>query len=1406
MIKKTLLIGLILFGIISCNRKYETNADKNTITQVPEEPGSGNPSTGLGNVTDSAGTLDLKYSFTQLDNTMGLSNSSVNAIFQDSDNILWIGTWDGLNRYDGSKFKIFRPDINNDNSLSNQVILKIDEDNTGHIWVLTMHGINKYNKKTNTFQRYFFSNKKNQPLSESEFNMALDASKTVFCAVKDWGIGYYLNNGFQQMEFEHLPEEAVKKMIINTSGDLLVLFENNQLHLLEIKTRNNGEKYISQSELISDNVRDFEILQNQKICVISKKGTAKVHSLTDRDSLGIIQEGVQNIIGVTPDGLMLSNTSEFIIVDSLGNHVKKSWIKFLKGKKVTTILHGSENVLWIGTDGDGIFKLYPLQKSFNLISKNQVSEFSEGIVRAFTEIKGNSFWVGTKGKGLFRFPADFYENNNSSLKYTNFNESNSNINNAVFALHSGRDSLMFIGTDGNGIDVFDLKKSKLVSWAKILGSTECEYFKSTYTIYQDKKGYLWIGTNGFGMIRLKIERSGEELRVIEFKKYTADNVEGKSLSSNVVFSIIPKNEDELWIGTRLGGLNILNKKSGLVKVFVNKKSDSESISSNDILCLSTDSMNRLWVGTSFGLNLLEEFKDNGEAVFKRFTVKEGLPNNTIHGIVPDIDNNLWISTNFGLSKFILDESKFINFIKNDGLQNNEFADGAFYKSLASDFIFMGGIKGFNFFLPWKIKESTYVPDILIDDISGQNKEIPYYQSLVVSSESNSIPSIVLDHDQNYFDVELAVLTYINSEKCQYAYQLSGFDREWVNIGNRRNISFTNVPPKNYSLWLKWTNSDGIWSDPIQAIDIEIKPIFWRSDLAILLYVILSVLFLVFIWSYFNKRNKLRQNILFQKREEEIHQKRITFFTNIAHEFQTPLTLIIGPVQKLSESFEISTKNQRFIKMIQSNSSRLLFLTQQLLEFRKAEEDYLDVTVKRFDLVDVLEQIAELFDEWALKKKIDFVVTIPSEIIGWFDKDKIEKIVFNLLSNAFKYTPEKGKIQLIFTIEGATNNSKELKIKVMNSGKGIPKNKLDSLFNRFSSTDIMKSSEHELFRTGIGLAYIYRLVQVMRGTIQVFSKENRQTTFTVSLPCSREMFRENEMDSDEGEVFISHYLQNVLEALPTEKDNSLNKVSALESILSKRKKVLVVEDHGEMHGLLKELLADKYTVLTAYNGQEAFEIAENQLPDIIVSDVVMPVMDGIELCKKIKRETKTCHIPFIMLTASSSVTSRIKGLESGANSFIPKPFHPDHLMVRIEKLLEERELMFKHFNKDVYGDNLYDLPIGNEDKDFINKVIDIIRDNIDNDNLQSKLIEKELGISSSQLYRKIKKITGLSQGDLIRTTRLKHAADLLKKNTLTVSEVCYQSGFNNRSYFYREFNKMYNITPKNYQIKYSPKLN
>ena len=1339
---------------------------------------------------------DQIYNIRQITNSNGLSNSSVNKIFQDSENLIWIGTWDGLNLYNGSDFVAFHPELDNPNCISNQVILDITEDWQGKIWINTNHGINRYDKKTDTFKHYYFSRKNIPPTSEYEFHIARDTYGNVFCAAKEWGIGYFQNDSVYRLYSPEDKNRSVKKMQFIPPSSLFVQYVSGELSELELDYSDERSIAVTEINPVMEGISDMVTYSDTILVLLSEDGSLSDYFVKKKRNGHVLATGVSRIIGETSSGILVRMDSENRLVNLEKNSVLPSWYRLIKNKKISTIYRGNEQIIWIGTDGEGLYKIYPQKKVFGLCSGDEISSLEGGIVRAFCETPDGSLWIGTKGNGLLRLKNDLSLKYMSDLFNKNYNSDNTNLNNSVFSLCYGQDNLLYIGTD-DGLTIFNLNTDQFVYWDEISGVNKASSFKSTYSIYQDNDSTVWLGTNGFGLIRFKVRYKDKKVYLADYKSYRADASDESSISSNIIFSVIPENDSLLWLGTRLGGLNLFNKKTGKTLIFHKDESDPHSLSNDDILCLHKDKLNRLWIGTSLGINLLTSYNLDRRATFEHFTIPDGLPNNTIHGIVCDDEDHLWISTNYGISQFTPSLKQFQNYSEFDGLQDNEFADGAYYFSKKNSLIFMGGINGFNYFAPSEITQYSYVPSLSISEIKEQYQNKPLFNQYVIDQDASDPPEVRLNYNQNFFNIKMAVLSYINTEKCQYAYQLKNFDHDWNYIQTRRDISFTNVPPGNYELWLKWSNCDGVWSNAAHAIDFEIKPIFWRSNSAMALYLLFMLMLVSLIYNYVKKRNLLKQNQLFRQKEEEMHQTRLTFFTNIAHELQTPLTLIVGPIQKLVDSTDLGNDHQKFAKMIQRNTNRLLFLIQQLLEFRKAENQHLEIKTDRFNIVNLLEQISELFDELAIDKKIEYRFNSPNEIIGWFDQDKIEKILFNLLSNAFKYTPEGGEIVL----QVKSGGDDKIEISVSNTGKGISKEKLDRLFERFFITSDIENTDHDKFRTGIGLSYTKSLVGVLNGVLEVKSTENELTTFKVILPCQQNLPLEKDIEKPISEVILSKQLQNILLEPAVNVEETSEKIRKIEAFENNKPTILIVEDEPEIHALLHELLYEEYRIIKANNGLEALVNLEKEIPDLIISDVMMPRMDGIELCKKIKSDLNFCHIPIILLTAKSSVAHRIEGLESGANSYIPKPFHPKHLEVRIAKLLEERKLISQHFSRDLESEDISKLPIAKEERHFIDQVMHLIKQKIDDPDLQAAYLENELGMSSTHFYRKLKQISGLSPGEMIRTIRLKHAADLLRNTSLNVTEIFYQSGFNNRSYFYREFQKMYQVPPKQYQLKH-----
>lgn len=1330
------------------------------------------------------------YILKQLDNATGISHSSVNTVFQDSDNLLWLGTWDGLNRYDGHSFKVFRPELNNDDSLSNQVVLKVTEDLQGNIWILTMHGINRYDKQTDNFERFYFSKKDKVTLTDTEFNMALSPDKKLFAYAKEWGIGVFNQGAFEKIWDDTLLRFPIVQMKFLGKDKLLVLDASGQLSMLQLQQEMGTVKAMGHATLV-ENILSFEALDKKNLLLINFNGTPIIFSVDTENQEKMELDKPSSIIGSVKDGVVISSDTQHFLVGKNKGVSTPRWLSMLNGNKLTALFEGTEGIYWAATDGEGVFRLHQNNKPFHGLSGEQIPDFEGTIVRSFLEVPNHSFWIGTKGKGVFRFPPDFLGQKKEKLKYINLNQENSGLNNAVYSLKQTKEDFLLIGTDGPGVSLYDLKEDTFVPWDKIKGTSNLPQFKSVYALYQGEDGIIWAGTSGFGLVRFKLIRTSNGVLLKEFEQYMGNRGAMGEISSNMIYSIVPKNKESLWIGTRLGGLNLFNKKTKTFSVYMHDERNPKSLSNNDILCMYRSPKGELWIGTSFGLN-----RYTGESEFLRYTVKDGLPSNTIHGITSDRAGNIWVSTNYGLSKFDIADQVFYNYTKEEGLQDNEFGDGAAYAG--SEYIFMGGRKGFNYFVPERINASAKVPNLFINKISGQDGSAPYDQNLVIRPDGFSPSVIELKHDQNFLNIEFSALTFINNKKCRYAYQLKNFDPDWNQIGARTNLSFTNIPSGEYELWLKWTNGDGVWSQPVEAVRFNIAPIFWRSATAWTLYAVLLALFILFALEYYHKRQSLARNILIRKQEERAHENRLDFFTNVAHELQTPLTLMVAPVQKLGETMPFDRKARKYFDMVKKNTSRLLFLTQQILEFRKAEDGHLKINSEHFDLVNLVEQIAELFDEIALKKNIDYVVDLPKSLMGWYDKDLIEKIIFNLLSNAFKYTPEEGFIELDIKIH-ELDGERNLVLNIANSGEGIPKEKLDDIFEKFYLLDQDKEVGANMFRTGIGLAYTKKLVQLLKGNISVASEPNKSTTFRVELPCGKADVS-GELTSPTP--YISQHLRDITDQ-GEENQETKSVYGKLETLEQQTKKtqdyVLVVEDDPEVQYLLEELLGNVYYLETASNGERALDLIKKKEPILILSDVMMPIMDGVELCKRVKNDLDTCHIPFVMLTAKDSMDHKIIGIESGANDYISKPFHPDYLLMRIQKLLEERERMLKHFSQGSPFEDLTALITQDDDKIFIERLMAVIGDNLENEKLQSSFLEQELGVSTSQLYRRTKELLNFSPGDLIRTVRLRHASELLRKTNLTVTEVCYRSGFNNRSYFYREFKKLFHKTPKDYQL-------
>lgn len=1310
------------------------------------------------------------YYLIQLDNRTGLSNSAVNQLLMDSGDLLWAATWDGLNMYDGSAFHVFN--YGKDNmlrSIGNNVVLQMAEDARGFIWMTTVEGVSCYNKLTGRFSNYFYEKRQHSRISEQEYELVTDTAGAVYCLTRQDGLMYYdaARDSFTVCALP-LSGDRIAKAAFDAANRLWLLHADGRL---EAFTQHDGRFHLYRTEQAISNF----FTEDQRLFLVSGRHLRQldVHSLQPLLQADLPAQ-VKAMHHYQGHYLLAWATQGFGVYDAQlrPTDFLKTAAATLQGTRITSFTGGREAVLWCGTDGNGIYKIYPQTRYFG-----EVSRFSKP-VRAFAEVNG-ALWVGTKGSGIVSI--------SGGTQKSMFGEQLEN--NAVFALLNAADSLVYIGTDGKGIQVYDRVHKKLYRWSELEGSSRFPVFGSVYAILADVDGSLWLGTSGYGLIQLKVVKTRQGLAVARFRQYLFNGT-GSGPANDIIYSLAFGNDHQLWIGCRYGGLSrfdITKQQFRHYKAF----SYDGSLSHNDVLSLYPDHQGRLWIGTSYGLNWLS-FKeaDKARPVFGKFTTDNGMPNNTIHAIAEDGQGNIWASTNKGLARISATATDISHYQEQDGLQSNEFSDGAVWKD-ASGNLYFGGIYGFNSFLPGNVRGRNGHPNLLLSGVQlgGKLMEDNVYQ--VLQPAQNNVTEYTLERRSNFFELQLKAISYLYAEKCEYAYFLEGYDKTWHYSGGSGKVAYGNVPPGRYTLKVKWSNGEGNWTGETAVLQLHVKQYFWLTWPAYLLYLLVIGGTSTGIFLY--RRNKLEMKYqlemehLLRTREEEVHQQQLSFFTNIAHELQTPLTLIVGAAER-----HRSQESGYFPSLLQQQASRLTYLVQQLLEFRRAESGFLKNYYTQLDVSALLENIAGLFAPLCRQKGLRYAVRITPGMEGVVDKDKVEKIMFNLLSNACKHSPKNQEVTFTAAVKAGM-----LEIRVYNSGITIPEEQLEQLFTRFFAAD---THPREKFSAGIGLAFTRQLVTLLQGQITV-TNEDSGVAFRVSLPL-QPLVEEGAYIIQQEDVTPSPLLQSIAEPLGKQEQDftEANRLPQIESLAGERKSILIVEDEYAIRHLLRDVLAAQYIIYEAANGAEALDLIRQALPDLIISDVMMPDMNGLELCDRVKNAPSTCHIPFIILSARGAIENEIEGYEAGADAYIPKPFHITHLQVRVRKLLEYRQRMHDLFRADSPVGNIAEEEMGDEDKQFLQQIVKFIEDNFSDDSLSAAHLEKHMNLSKMQLYRKLKALSNMTPGEFIKCIRLKEAAQLLVTTQLTVTEIFYRTGFNNQSYFFREFKKQYQCSPNEYRAQ------
>jgi signal transduction histidine kinase/ligand-binding sensor domain-containing protein/DNA-binding response OmpR family regulator len=1305
--------------------------------------------------------------------TTSISSSYIRSMTLDRDGTLWIGTvGGGLNRYleEYDQFRRYMHHPDNPATLSHNDVLHIYEDRAGVLWVSTEDGLNQMDKESETFRRYYLEE---NPLPGLH-------NRAVLSCMEDADGSFWVGTFFRGLfKFDRTNGSY-------THVDLGRFYQNE-----------NPQRIYNIWSMMQDSKGNLWVGTH-------RQGLFRYNPKTD-----------------TADHFSTTSSKR---QQRISNNI------------IYTLMEDRQGRIWMGTD-----------RGLNIYEQGEMSMYFSSYEDP-TSISTNGIWAlmqdaaGTVWLGGWEGQPDKYDER--SRRFIN------RMSQGVFPptplhynviLRDSRDRLL-VGTNSGLLVVNNFSSFGRDSRISVTESQQ-RFLNGNYisTIIEDSFGDIWVGSSQ-GIWRFNTDPS-------RATRYTASNpVSEKGLAANFISSIIEDSRKTIWVGTQNGlhqyqrhdntfrqfhstpfvagtlshryvtyvyedktgsiwvgtpnGLNKLNLSTGTFSYYNHIHGNPTTLANGVINIIYHDSRGLLWVGTTAGLSCASDFSGR----FRNFTVDQGLPGNNVAAIYEDKAGYLWVSTNQGISRLKVEiesqdhkynintlQVSFWNFTRGDGLPDTSFKRSS-VASFNNGEVMFGGTFGISSFFPDSVKPNPFIPQVIFTDLRILNRSVkPQAGSKLLDRHISMVKEITLTHKQSVITLDFQALNFTNSENNQYAYLLKGFDKEWIHAGNRRSATYTNLNQGKYTFMVKASNNDGIWNEQPTLVNITILPPPWKTLPAFFFYVvILSATVFGFAQLTLAKQKaegKLKIEHMEMEKIIELNYFKSIFFTNISHEFRTPLTLIIGPLSDIMKNTSLNDQVKGQVKLIQKNALRLLRLINQLLDMSKIEAGHIKLMVSKSDIVEFTSSVYDAFRIKAERDNITYrFYTSHDEIEGYFDSDKLEKILYNLLSNAFKYTPAGGRIDVLLFQKYDEQQRKFIELIVHDTGKGIVPEKQKKIFERYFTSG---GSQHPWqSSTGIGLSLANQLALVHKGKITLESAEGKGSRFIVNLPVSQQAFSAEEIIQDN--TIISNQLEQVKMMIDYES-------STIQPILNTDNNqpiALLVEDNRDVRDYLNERLSEQYRVITAENGQEGFEKAVENIPDVIVSDVMMPVMDGFELCRTLKADERTSHIPVILLTARAEDESRVEGYEMGADGFIPKPFQMARLEARMRNLIESRNKLRQIFGKRLTMEPS-EVSMNSIDETFIKKAIDVIEKYISEPELNVEMLCSKLGMSRSQAFRKFKAITDLSPVEFIRMIRVKRSAQLLTQRVGNISEIAYMVGFSDLDYFRKCFKEQFGVTPSKY---------
>lgn len=1307
-----------------------------------------------------------------------LSNNAIIDIYQDDDGYMWIGTYDGLNLFNGRNTYVYRFEPDNKNTLCSNIINKISDGGPGYLWVSTSMGLNRFSLKDRKVTESYPEYPECLLIATDSLENTLVVSRKNFISCHT-----SCTASFQDIYTRDITPETARLLfageqgrfyLFSSDGVLKQLIPDYSKLPLTIQTKENKihDKPIEQAFYeegvlyyvdVDNKLYRYRTEENKETYLSDLSGWMEKYGKVAR-----VVSFQSKLYLVFRNGLLLDPDKPEEAVD-----LNIGIFSMFKDKK--------QQILWIGTDGQGLRMLYDKYERFDGLALEDLPFVMLNPVRSVYTDEDKTLWFGTKGDGFVRIKEyDSYAKGEIPLnRITRYTTADGLSNNRVYCFYKSLyHPLVWIGTDGPGLSYYSYEDEKVHTLPSKI-DTRIRY---VHSICEINDSTLWMATTGDGLIEVVLERDKSGLTVKYLQSYLLEK-DGKIC--NEFYSMYYDGKSTLYLGSRGGygmaRFDLLTRQYDFMSM---NNSANQAIGDVLSLCYSSDST--FYLGASSGMTRMKCDR-SGTCEFWQYDRSDGISNDMIHGILEDKDKCIWLSSNKGLTKY----NPHNNFFHNYGSQElmvTEFSDDAYWKCPYTGRLFFGGVDGLVWIDPQNDRQESYSPDLHFFELKMGDETISLYDY----ADANPGP-VTIPPDVSTFTISFVATDYIHGDNYEYSYLLQDYNTAWTELQKSNEISFTKLPYGNYTLKVRYKNDVYDSNAREYLLPLKILPPWYLSAWAIAVYILLAILLAGVLVYWINRRIAEKQQQVARKiheeQKEKLYEAKLNFFANITHELCTPLTLINGVGDYIQAYAENTSDNKlkRYIRILRDNVASLNELIQEILDFRKIEEAGLNYfSIRRISVPDIIRRQYESFTPIAEQNGIKFVLSLPDQLYWNTDPTGLKKILVNLISNAFKYSDEAGEIRI-----SATAENKSLIIRVYNSGKGISETDLKTIFDRYRILGDLEGNNYTqtTSRNGLGLFICHSIVQSLHGTIEVKSEEGRFAEFIVRLPHLEAEEEEAEPENEEPEA---------VPVLSSPIDET-----GLPGVVSPENKpcVLVVDDNKDIVWLIKESLSEAYTIVEAYSVEEAIRLMEKQTPALIITDIMMPEIDGMELISRVKSDKFTRHIPLIVVSARISEHDQAEGLDLGADAYLTKPFSAVVLRSVVNRLMtSKKELKDYYYSPESAYEQSGGQLIHQEDKEFMDAVTAIIRENLDKETLRLELIAEKMGMNTRSLYRRFKKISPLTPSDFIKDYRFNYAAQLLVTTNLSVQEIIYKVGISNRSYFYREFAAKYNQTPKEYRNK------